>query len=65
VELLESADRLEGLKYTTQTANLGIGVTDADGEKCDRCWNYSIHVGESEAHSLLCERCVPAIAGKF
>ncbi|MBL1177307.1 isoleucine--tRNA ligase [Pantanalinema sp. GBBB05] len=65
VELLASADHLEGLKYTTQTANLGIGVTDANGEKCDRCWNYSTHVGESEAHALLCERCVPAIDGQF
>lgn len=65
VELLESADRLEGLKYTTQSANLGIGVADANGEKCDRCWNYSTHVGESEAHALLCERCVPAIDGQF
>ncbi|MGI0484697.1 isoleucine--tRNA ligase [Pantanalinema rosaneae CENA516] len=65
VELLDSADRLEGLKYTTQSANLGIGVTDANGEKCDRCWNYSTHVGESATHPLLCERCVPAIDGQF
>lgn len=65
VELVESADRLEGLKYMTQSANLGIGVTDANGEKCDRCWNYSTHVGESATHPLLCERCVPAIDGQF
>ncbi|EKF02266.1 hypothetical protein IQ278_20015 [Tolypothrix sp. LEGE 11397] len=31
----------------------------------DRCWNYSIHVGESTAHPLLCERCVSALAGTF
>lgn len=65
VELLETPDRLAGLKYQFQSDALGIGVVDAEGEKCDRCWNYSIHVGESKAHPLLCERCVPALDGKF
>jgi isoleucyl-tRNA synthetase len=65
VELLETPDRLAGLKYQFQSDALGIGVVDAEGGKCDRCWNYSIHVGESKAHPLLCERCVPALDGKF
>lgn len=65
VELLESSDRLTDSKYCSQTDTLGIGVIDAEGEKCDRCWNYSTHVGESKEHPLLCERCVPAIEGHF
>jgi isoleucyl-tRNA synthetase len=65
VELLESADRLADVKYAAQTDAIGIGIVDADGHKCDRCWNYSTHVGESVDHPLLCERCIPAIAGKF
>ncbi|PSB20470.1 isoleucine--tRNA ligase [filamentous cyanobacterium CCP2] len=65
VELLDSPAKLEGLKYQSQSDALGVGVVDAEGEKCDRCWNYSIHVGESEAHPLLCERCVPALEGAF
>jgi len=65
VELLESPSRLEGMKYQSQADDLGIGVADADGEKCDRCWNHSTHVGESKDHPLLCERCVEAIAGTF
>lgn len=65
VELLDSPDHLEGMKYQSQTDDLGIGVADADGEKCDRCWNHSVHVGTSEEHPLLCERCVEAIAGTF
>ncbi|HEY9750768.1 MAG TPA: class I tRNA ligase family protein, partial [Allocoleopsis sp.] len=65
VELLDSPDALEGLQYSSQSDALGIGVVKADGEKCDRCWNYSTHVGESEAHSLLCERCEPALEGQF
>ncbi|MDZ8187560.1 MAG: isoleucine--tRNA ligase [Nostoc sp. ChiSLP02] len=65
VELLDSAEPLQGLKYTAQTEDWVIGVANADGEKCDRCWNYSIHVGESKEHPLICERCVAALAGEF
>lgn len=65
VELLDSAEGLQGLKYTAQTEDWGIGIVNADGEKCDRCWNYSTHVGESAQHPLICERCVAALAGEF
>ncbi|MEP0758086.1 isoleucine--tRNA ligase [Trichocoleus sp. DQ-A2] len=65
VELLDSPEALQGLKYNSQTEALSIGVVKADGEKCDRCWNYSSHVGESAEHPLLCERCIPALEGKF
>ncbi len=65
VELLDSPDALEGLKYSFQSEALGVGVVKADGEKCDRCWNYSVHVGESSEHPTLCERCVPALKGEF
>ncbi|BAB73030.1 isoleucine--tRNA ligase [Anabaena sp. FACHB-709] len=65
VELLDSADKLQDGKYTSQSDSWGIGVVNAEGQKCDRCWNYSTHVGESAEHPLLCERCVPALAGEF
>ncbi|XGV94880.1 MAG: isoleucine--tRNA ligase [Leptolyngbya sp. BL-A-14] len=65
VELLDSPELLNGLKYSAQTNALQIGVVDADGKKCDRCWNYSTHVGESAEHPLLCERCIPALEGTF
>ncbi|MBE8966246.1 isoleucine--tRNA ligase [Nostocales cyanobacterium LEGE 12452] len=65
VELLDSAEGLQGLEYTAQTEDWGIGVVKADGQKCDRCWNYSTHVGESAEHPLICERCVAALAGEF
>jgi isoleucyl-tRNA synthetase len=65
VELLDSPAALADLKYQSQSDALGVGVADAEGVKCDRCWNYSIHIGESQEHPLLCERCVPALAGKF
>ena len=39
-----------------------ITVSHAEGEKCERCWNYSTRVGESETYPTVCERCVAALA---
>jgi isoleucyl-tRNA synthetase len=61
VELVDSVDRLSGMKFSSQTETLGIAVAEAEGHKCDRCWNYSTHVGTSELHPLLCDRCEDAI----
>ncbi len=38
-----------------------VEVERAEGEKCDRCWNYSTHVGESASYPNVCERCVAAL----
>ena len=40
---------------------LAITVLKANGEKCERCWNYSTHVGESETYPTVCERCIAAL----
>jgi isoleucyl-tRNA synthetase len=42
--------------------SLEITVQRADGQKCARCWNYSIHVGENSRYPTICERCSEAIA---
>ena len=65
VEVLDTPEALQDLKYNLQSDSWGIGVVNADGQKCDRCWNYSTHVGESAEHPLICERCVAALAGEF
>jgi isoleucyl-tRNA synthetase len=38
-----------------------VEVLPADGKKCDRCWNYSVHVGENSRYPTVCERCSAAI----
>jgi isoleucyl-tRNA synthetase len=43
--------------------NIAIAVRRADGEKCNRCWNYSEAVGESEQHPSLCARCIGELGG--
>ena len=39
------------------TGGVHIEVKKADGAKCDRCWNYSTHVGEDKSYPTVCERC--------
>jgi len=41
---------------------LEITVQKAAGAKCDRCWNYSTHVGENARYPTVCERCTEALA---
>ncbi|MGH9376658.1 MAG: isoleucine--tRNA ligase [Terriglobia bacterium] len=46
----------------TQLPGLKIGVARAAGKKCERCWNFSEHVGEDKDHPTVCERCSAALA---
>lgn len=45
-------------EYLVQEQNrIWIGVSRADGSKCERCWNYSPQVGSFAKHPTLCGRC--------
>jgi isoleucyl-tRNA synthetase len=39
-----------------------VEVQRAAGTKCERCWNYSTHVGENKRYPTICERCSEALA---
>jgi len=39
----------------TMPWSLNTGI--AKGRKCERCWNYSTHVGEDARYPTICERC--------
>ena len=41
---------------------IAIYIEKAKGEKCQRCWNYSITVGLDNAHPTLCDRCASAVS---
>src|SRR6266446_740954 len=44
------------------TGDLIVVVHRATGKKCERCWNYSVHVGENSRYPTICERCSEALA---
>ncbi|XP_024996093.1 isoleucine--tRNA ligase, chloroplastic/mitochondrial isoform X1 [Cynara cardunculus var. scolymus] len=39
-----------------------IGISRAEGSKCERCWNFSPQVGSFVDHPTLCRRCYDVIA---
>jgi isoleucyl-tRNA synthetase len=43
------------------TSGVHIEVKKAEGAKCERCWNYSTHVGEDKNYPTICERCSSAL----
>jgi isoleucyl-tRNA synthetase len=50
-----------GLDAALREEEIRVSVTHAEGEKCERCWNYSTQVGESPKYPTVCERCVNAL----
>jgi isoleucyl-tRNA synthetase len=60
VEIAEG--HLEGAVPAAGLEGLRILIERAKGAKCERCWNYSTHVGESADYPTLCERCLAALA---
>jgi len=62
VSQVEVADgEIEGALPSAALPALRIKVERACGKKCERCWNYSVHVGDSAAHPTFCERCLAAV----
>ncbi|MGH9724592.1 MAG: class I tRNA ligase family protein, partial [Candidatus Acidiferrales bacterium] len=54
--------RNDGAGASGATEGLSVEVDLAPGAKCERCWNYSVHVGESAEYPTICERCLAALA---
>lgn len=52
---------LEGMDDAREVS-VKIGVERASGEKCARCWNYSVSTGNYKDHPELCERCYKVIS---
>jgi isoleucyl-tRNA synthetase len=44
-----------------EKAEVRADVLRAEGEKCERCWNYDISVGGHQEHRTLCQRCIQAL----
>lgn len=43
------------------SGELTVKVAKADGEKCERCWNYSKERGRDNEHPTLCPRCAETV----
>jgi isoleucyl-tRNA synthetase len=56
-----AASPIQGTAPAATLEGLQIRIERALGKKCERCWNYSTHVGESAEYPTLCERCLAAL----
>jgi isoleucyl-tRNA synthetase len=56
-----ASGEIHGASPAPGIEGLRIRAERAHGKKCERCWNYSTHVGESADYPTLCERCLAAI----
>jgi isoleucyl-tRNA synthetase len=45
-----------------EAQGVSVKIEKAKGSKCERCWNYSTHVGENHRYPTICERCTEALA---
>ncbi|MGA8153130.1 MAG: isoleucine--tRNA ligase [Terriglobales bacterium] len=52
-----SAAKLEQAPAGNGSSGVKVQVEKAPGQKCERCWNYSTHVGEDSVYPTVCERC--------
>ncbi len=62
VSQVEVLDKPEGWDSPAPATGVNAAVYPAEGEKCERCWNYSLHVGENPRYLTVCERCSEALA---
>ncbi|MFH1778504.1 MAG: isoleucine--tRNA ligase [Candidatus Omnitrophota bacterium] len=49
-------------KGLLEVEDVGVYVDKAAGQKCERCWNYSLSVGKDASHPKLCSRCVGVLS---
>lgn len=59
--LVKSLKEIEGAAETEDVKGFGVKVTQASGNKCERCWTFTEDVGQDTEHPTLCSRCVSAL----
>jgi isoleucyl-tRNA synthetase len=62
---VELVDSIADAEYKSESDIATIAVVKADGEKCERCWNYSLSVGSFADDPTICDRCNAALENEF
>ena len=52
---------LEQNSSANEDSRVDVAVMKAPGQKCERCWNYSVEVGKNPDYPTVCERCSVAL----
>ena len=51
---------IEGV-HSNEIPGLVIRLERAEGDKCERCWLYSPHIGVDPEYSTICPRCTRVV----
>ncbi|MDH5639625.1 MAG: class I tRNA ligase family protein, partial [Nitrospinota bacterium] len=62
--LVESPVEGGAIFRSEKIPGLTVKVAKAEGEKCSRCWNYSVTVGANNEHPAICSRCAGHLSGE-
>ncbi|WP_432823611.1 class I tRNA ligase family protein, partial [Trichloromonas sp.] len=61
VSQAELASGLDVAATGEEVPGLKVRIEKAEGEKCERCWNYATSVGSDTDHPSICHRCTDAL----
>jgi isoleucyl-tRNA synthetase len=62
VSQVELMDDLAQAVAGENVPGLKVEIAAAQGEKCERCWNYATSVGQWDQHPGVCHRCREALS---
>nr|WP_321393853.1 zinc finger domain-containing protein [uncultured Desulfuromusa sp.] len=62
VSQVELSKNLSDAVEAENIPGLKLQVLPADGEKCERCWNYATSVGKNSEHPSICARCADTLS---
>ncbi|MFO7804037.1 MAG: isoleucine--tRNA ligase [Desulfovermiculus sp.] len=57
VQVQEAGAAPDGAYTSQELPELKIGVHQAEGDKCARCWTFSPELGHDDKHPDICPRC--------
>lgn len=60
-EVISDSQAPAGIFVSEEVPGLRVGITQAQGEKCERCWTYSEEVGKDGEHPAVCKRCLEVV----
>jgi len=65
IQFVEKWGEIDHIGYLTPFGRVSLEISKADGKKCDRCWNYSLSVGNFADDPTICDRCNAALKSEF
>ncbi len=58
---IKAIDEADGEAFSGETG-IKVEISQAPGEKCERCWMLSESVGTNSEHPTLCKRCADVVS---